>query len=120
MANARIQLAKLKASQAASATRRRLKSNNLENMLVRQAAGVATGVTLGVMQRNGVANALGAGPDADDKGFPWKPLIGGVALVGAAMTKGAVSAAFEGVSIGANAVYANRATVDGTLIAGTV
>ncbi len=118
MANARVELARMKMSNAAAATRRRLKSNNIESMLVRHGAGVGTAIALGVMKRNEVPDAMGAGPEADDKGFPWKPLVGTGALIAAAMTKGHVSAAFEGVAIGANAVYANRATVDGTLIAG--
>src|SRR5688500_3957858 len=81
MANARIELARMRASNAAAATRRRLKSNNVESMLVRHGAGVATAITLGVMQRNEVPNAMGAGPDPDDKGFPWKPLVGTGALI---------------------------------------
>lgn len=114
--NAKTKLAKIQVQQAAAATRRRLKSNNLTNMIVRQGAGIATGVAIAVMNRNDVPPGMGA--DKDSKGWPWKPLLGTVALVGAALTKGSVSAAFEGAAIAANAIYAERAVTQGELVAG--
>jgi type 1 fimbria pilin len=119
MASSKTALAKLKFQQTAAATRRRLKSNNLTNMIVRQGAGVATGVAIAVMNRNDVPAGMG-GDGKGDKGVPWKPLLGGVALVGAALTKGSVSAAFEGVAIAANAIYAERAVTQGELVAGNI
>lgn len=118
MASSKTQLAKIKFQQTAAAGRRRLKASNLTNMIVRQGAGVATGVAIAVMNRNDVPPGMGA--SKDDKGIPWKPLLGGIALVGAALTKGAVSAAFEGVAIASNAIYAERAVTQGELVAGAV
>jgi hypothetical protein len=118
--NARVALAKAKASQAHSAMRRRIKANNMEAMVIRQGAGIATAITLGVLNRNDVAPGLGAGADDKDGKFPWKPLLGTVALVGAALTKGSVSAGFEGMAIAANAIYTERAVSTGSLVAGSV
>jgi hypothetical protein len=118
MANARVTLAKMKAGQAATAFRRRVKATQMEHKLIRQGSGILTGAVLGTMQLNGVAPGLGT--DADSKGIPWKPLMGTIAFIGSAFTKGAVSAALEGVSIGANAVYTARAIETKSLVAGGV
>lgn len=118
MASSKTQLARMKVANAAAATRRRLKSNNLTNMIVRQGAGVAMGVAIGVMNRNDVP--VGMGGDKTDPGVPWKPLLGGVMLLGAAFTKGSVSAAFEGAAIAANAIYTERAVTKGELVAGAI
>lgn len=112
--SAKTQLARIKATQLASAARRRLKSERVTHLIIRQGAGVVTGVVMGAMKD--VPSGLGA--DATSAGVPWKPLVGTVALVGAALTRGAVSAALEGVAISANAIYAERAVATGQMVAG--
>jgi len=116
MASKTTALIKMKAANVAAAARRRAKDAKLEHMLVRQGAGIATAITIGVMNRNDVAPVIGK--DDDSEGFPWKPILGGVALVGAALTKGAISAGLEGVAISSNAIYTERAITQKTLIAG--
>ncbi len=119
MASKHSAILKLKASQAAAATRRRLKASNMEHMLIRQGAGLVAAAAIGVMNRNDVGPAFGVGPDKDDLGIPWKPLAGSVALIAAALTKGSVSAAFEGIALSSNAIYTERAISNKTLIAGS-
>lgn len=116
MSSAKTQLARIKATQLASAARRRMKGDRVMHLIVRQGAGVVTGVVLGAMKD--VPVSLGADASTGDRGIPWKPLVGSVALVGAALTKGSVSAALEGVSIAANAIYAERAVATGSTVAG--
>jgi imidazole glycerol phosphate synthase subunit HisF len=119
MANRHVALAKMKATQAAGAMRRRVQATQMEHKLIRQGAGLLTGAVLGSMQLKGIENGFNRNEkDPESQGIPWKPLVGTIAFIGSAFTKGTVSAALEGISIGANAVYTARAIETKSIVAG--
>ena len=103
-------IARKEVSSRLAAYNRRLKVQNLENLVVRHASGIGTAALLGTLNRMQVRN--------DIAGFPVKLGIGAAALLGEGLTKGATQAALAGVAGASLAIYVERAVSQNTLVAG--